>query len=265
MKVGISTASLFVRYKTEDALSLLAKNNIPCAEVFLESFCEYNKDFGKLLNSVKGNTKVHSIHTLTTQFEPQLFSINERAVEDSFGWLKNTMESAKEFGAEYYTFHGPARIKRTPYLIDYDKVARQTQKVIDAIKPYGVTLAYENVHWCYYNYVGYYSELKKRTDGLKATLDIKQARQSDISVYDLIDEMANDIVTVHISDVDADGKMCLPGKGMTDFIQLFNKLNDAEFNGAILLEVYQNDYKQESELFESYHYIKDKAEKIFCP
>ena len=87
MQVGISTATLFNRKPTEQALEFFAQNNIQCAEVFLESYCEYNNEFGKLLANKKGEVKVHSVHTLTTQFEPQLYSINERAQSDSFKLL----------------------------------------------------------------------------------------------------------------------------------------------------------------------------------
>ena len=126
-----------------------------------------------------------------------------------------------------------------------------------------MTLAYENVHWAYYNYIGFFREIKKRTTGLKGTLDIKQARQSDISVIDLIEEMNSDIVTVHLSDIDENGKMCLPGKGITDFKDLFLRLNDVGFDGALLLEVYQNDYKEYKELLDSYQYISELASKVF--
>ena len=84
MKIGISTASLFGRYNTEDALKFLSDNKISTVEVFLESYCEYNKGFGALLRGRKGQTEVHSAHVLTTQFEPQLYSVNERAKKDSF-------------------------------------------------------------------------------------------------------------------------------------------------------------------------------------
>ena len=47
MKVGISTASLFGRFKTEDGLKFLSDNKIDVAEVFLESYCEYNKKHSK--------------------------------------------------------------------------------------------------------------------------------------------------------------------------------------------------------------------------
>lgn len=263
MQTGISTASLFVRKNTEEALQFLAQNQIPTAEVFLESYCEYKKEFGELLNTVKGDTKIHSIHTLTTQFEPQLYSLNARAMADSFELLNSTMETAKTIGAKYYTFHGPARLKKTPIVINYDRVGEITQRIIDVLKKYDLTLAYENVHWAYYNYIGFFREIKKRTTGLKGTLDIKQARQSDISVVDLIEEMNSDIVTVHLSDIDENGKMCLPGKGITDFKDLFLRLNDVGFDGALLLEVYQNDYKEYKELFDSYQYISELASKIF--
>ncbi len=263
MKAGISTASLFVRFSTEDALKFLSDNKIEVAEVFLESYCEYNKKFGKVLRKVKGDTEVHSVHVLTTQFEPQLYSVNERAKKDSFDILSGAMAAAKEIGAKYYTFHGVARLKKLPFNIDYDRVANITQQIINATEKYGVSLAYENVHWSYYNYVGFFNEIRKRTTGLKGTLDVKQARLSNVDYRDFIKEMGKDIVTVHLSDVDENGKMVLPGRGITDFYEMFSMLSDYGFDGALLLEVYQNDYRTFSELFDSLDYIKNVAAKVF--
>lgn len=263
MQFGISTASLFGRLKTLDALKLLNENNIDVAEVFLESFCEYNKKFGKALKKVKGNTDIHSVHVLTTQYEPQLFSVNEVAREDSFKFLEGAMDCAKACGAKYYTFHGTARYKITGINMDFDLIGKNTQRIIDVCSKRGITLAFENVHWCYYNYIGFFNELRKRTEGLKGTLDIKQARQSNLSVKDLIKEMNSDIVTVHLSDIDKEGKMCLPGKGVTDFKELFKMLSDVGFNGAMLLEVYKNDYKDYNELFNSLEFIKETAKSVF--
>ena len=263
MKIGISTASLFARKNTEDALEFLSKSGVDTTEIFLESYCEYNQEFGKLLKERKGNIDVHSVHTLTTQFEPQLFSLNERAKKDSFEYLDKTMQAAKEVGAKYYTFHGQARLKRTPLKIDFDRTAEHAQMIIDAIKKYGVTLAYENVHWSYYNYIGFFDELRKRTVGLKGTLDIKQARQSNVDYREFLNEMGSDIVTVHISDVDEKGKMCLPGKGTTDFSDMFNRLNAVGFDGAVLLEVYTGDYDKETELFDSVDFVKKIASKYY--
>lgn len=263
MQVGISTASMLIRKQTEDALEFLAQKNVQCAEVFLASYCEYKKEFGKILSSKKGNVNIHSMHVLTTQYEPQLYSINQRAQKDSFEYLDMAMKCAKEFGAKYYTFHGGARFKKTPFKIDYERVGEITQKIIDVAKKYDVTLAYENVHWGYYNYIGFFDEIRKRAQGLKATLDVKQARQSGIHYREYINEMKGDIVTVHLSDIDSQGKMCLPGQGITDFYDIFTRLKDVGFDGGIIIESYQNDYKSYDELFESLEYVSNLANKIF--
>ena len=263
MQVGISTASLFVRKPTEEALEFLSKNAVSCAEVFLESYCEYNSDFGKILAKAKGEVNVHSVHVLTTQFEPQLYSINDRAQGDSFKLLEMAMQSAKQFGAKYYTFHGGARFKKTPINIDFERVGKITQNIIDLAKKYDITVAHENVHWGYYNYIGFFEQLKKHTVGLKGTLDIKQARQSGIDYREYLKEMKEDIVTVHLSDIDSQGKMCLPGKGITDFYELFSLLKDVGFDGALLIEAYQSDYKELDELLISLNYLQELAQKVF--
>ena len=63
MQVGISTASLFGRKPTEDALKFLSEQKVSCTEVFLESFCEYKESFGNLLKAIKGDINIHSVHT----------------------------------------------------------------------------------------------------------------------------------------------------------------------------------------------------------
>lgn len=263
VKTGISTASLFGRFKTEDALKELNESGVKTAEVFLESYCEYNEKFAKLLNKRKGDTKVHSVHVLTTQFEPQLYSLNERAQKDSFLLLERTMKAAKRLGAENYTFHGVAVFKKFSAPPDIERHAQITQRIIDLCAKYGVSLAYENVQWSYYNRLGFFDELKKRTKGLKATFDIKQARRSDLPYEKLIEEMGSDMVTAHLSDIDENGRMCLPGKGVTDFADVFARLKDVGFDGAILIEAYQNDFKELSELYESLYYLENLKEKIF--
>ena len=263
MKIGISTASLFGRFHTEDAIKFLSDNNVETAEVFLESYCEYNAEFGRILKNAKGKTEINSVHVLTTQYEPQLYSYNDRAMEDSFKILEGAMDAASEAGAKYYTFHGTARLKKTPLIMDYERIASITGRIMETCERHNVTLAYENVHWAYYNFIGFFSELRKRLKGLKGTLDIKQARQSGIPYKDFIDEMGEDIVTVHVSDVNEDGKMCLPGKGTTDFYDLFSRLYGVGFDGTVLLEVYKNDYNELNELFESVAFLKQTASKIY--
>ena len=75
--------------------------------------------------------------------------------------------------------------------------------------------------------------------------------------------MGNDIVTVHLSDINSDGKMCLPGYGVTDFNDLFKRLKEVGFSGSLLIEAYQKDFDSYDELFNSLEFIKELAYKIF--
>ena len=78
MKVGISTATLFLKKNNEEALPLFASWGVPCAEVFLTSFCEYAPSFAEQLAAVRGDVEIHSLHVLNTQFEPQLYADHPR-------------------------------------------------------------------------------------------------------------------------------------------------------------------------------------------
>ena len=263
MQTGISTASLFGRFFTEDAVEELSGAGVKTAEVFLETYGEYTPEFGELIKKRKDGMDIHSVHVLTTQYEPQLYSMNERAKADSFKLLEGTARAAEILGAKYYTFHGGARFRKEPLILNLDNVGEETRKIVDVLGKHGVSLAYENVHWGYYNYIGFFSELKKRVPNLKGTFDIKQARQSGISYKEFISEMGEAIVTAHISDINENGKMCLPGKGITDFKEVFSRLKDVGFDGAILIESYNSDYKELKELYESLDFVTETAEKVF--
>ncbi|MBP5193742.1 MAG: sugar phosphate isomerase/epimerase, partial [Clostridia bacterium] len=105
----------------------------------------------------------------------------------------------------------------------------------------------ENVAWGHYNHVGFFSGVKKYCPELKGTLDIKQARAAGEGYDAYLKELGSDIVTLHASDVDAGGKLCLPGRGVTDFSELYRKLADVGFRGAVILEVYAENFTRDDE------------------
>ncbi|MBR6737539.1 MAG: sugar phosphate isomerase/epimerase [Clostridia bacterium] len=263
MEIGISTASLFKRQYNEDALITLNELDARVCEVFLGTYQEYTDDFAKLLKESKGNLNVHSIHTLNTHFEPQLFGANPRAVDDAYKIFGNCLNTAKLLGAKCYTLHGIARFKRNVLYNDYEKIGKQMLKAKDFAKTFGVELCLENVEWAYYNHVGFYTEIVKYCPDLKTCLDVKQARISGDSYKDYIKEMGSSIQTVHLSDVTESGAICLPGKGTFNFEELFKRLKDVNFKGNMLIEVYTNDYGEIVELKESVDYLRNLKEKIF--
>lgn len=263
MEIGVSTASLFRRQFNEDALVTLDKLEARVCEVFLGTYSEYTEEFAKLLKERQGNLKVHSIHTLNTHFEPQLFSSSERALNDAYKIFESCLKTANLLGAKHYTLHGIARFKKNILYNEYERIASMMNKVKDFASSYGVELCLENVEWAYYNHVGFYKNISKYLSGLSTCLDVKQARISGDSYKDYIDEMGCSIKTVHLSDVTNDDKICLPGKGTFDFEDLFKRLKGVGFSGNMLIEVYTNDYKDISEIKDSLDYLRELQYKVF--
>ena len=256
MEIGVSTASLFKRKFNEDALLTLNEIDSKVCEIFLCSYQEYTEDFAKLLLERKGNLQIHSIHTLNTHFEPQLFGASPRAVEDAYKIMESCLKTANILGAKNYTLHGIARFKKDLKYNNYSVIGPKMQKLKEFCESFNVNLCLENVEWAYYNHVGFYSSILPYCKGLKTCLDIKQARISNDSYADYIKEMGSSIETVHLSDYNNLGKMCLPGKGEFDFCDLFKRLKDVGFNGNMLIEVYYEDYNEISELKESLNYLR---------
>lgn len=255
MNIGVSTASLFLREYNEDALPLLDSIGVEFVEIFLESFCEYREDFAKLLKSRLGNLKVHSVHSINTHYEPELFSKHDRSYGDAVNVFKNVLNSAKILGAKNNTFHGRIRIKRANYS-NYEETGERFNTLIDIAKDYGVDVCLENVQWAMCSEVGYFSSVKKFSPGLRACLDIKQARLSGYDYADYLSEMSDRLNTVHISDYDNDGKIVLPGKGIFNFEKLIGELYNVNYDGPLIIEVYKDSYKEVDEIADSLNYIK---------
>ncbi len=256
MQIGISTASLYGKMYTEQALEFFNKNNVEVAEVFLASFSEYTEDFGKTLQSVKGNTRVHSIHTLNSQFEGQLFSKSTRQYEDAKKIFLSALKIGQRLGSDIYVLHGPQQIKYTKYVTNYEFFGERTSELAFLAKKYDMMLTWENVHWTHYNHPDFMKNLLPYvTEKIGCTLDIKQAKQSDVTVDKYIADMQGLIRNVHIVDFDEQGNMVLPTKGFYDYKSLFKKMGD--YNETVMIEVYDSCYQNKEQLLESYNKFKE--------
>ncbi|MFA6866117.1 MAG: sugar phosphate isomerase/epimerase [Clostridia bacterium] len=259
MEIGISTASFFTKEKTEDAILEINKLKIPVCEIFLGTFSEYKPEFIDELVSRKDGLQVYSIHTLNQQFEPELFSSMDRTRSDGEGFFQTVIEGAEKLGAKYYTFHGPAKIKKIKYNLNYERIGNRVEQLCDFVKLHShntTELTYENVHWTYYNEPDYITNIGKYTN-VGTVLDIKQAMQSQIDVYDYLDKMGDRLRNVHLCDYDANGKLELPGNGIFDFTQLFSRLLKMGYNGCGMIEVYPDNYKTYDQLVKCYDYLNE--------
>ena len=264
MKLGLSTATYFTRMYTEQALEPIAKLGAQVCEIFLATHSEYTDEFAEVLkDELKKARKfspleVHSVHALTNQFEPELFSLNDRAYADSLATFEKVLKLAQSIGATHYTFHGATMLKRAvKYNFDFKHISSRVNYLTELAADYGVKFCYENVHWTYFSTPEYFANLKEFCPDLCCTLDIKQARQSGIDYVEYFDVMKDRLKTVHLCDYDSDGKTTIPGRGKFDFVTLFKRLQDVGFEGACLMEVYATDYKNDSDIEESYAFLKD--------
>jgi len=267
MQTGVSTASLFLRKNNEEALPLLESLGVKTVEVFLTSFSEYGYPFADLLKEKKGGLLVNSVHDLNTEFEPQLFNAHPRVKADAYGWLEKVLQSAKALSAPYYTFHGTSRVKRASRLPNADNFPRMIEgfsELLEFCRVHGVQLCLENVEWSTYNRPGVFSVLAKELPTLCGVLDIKQARISEYPYQEYIADMGNRLAYAHVSDIDERGKICLPGKGDFDFDTLVKRLKDGGFDGALIMEVYTDNYGDPMELKYACEYLDEILYKNGC-
>lgn len=267
MHIGISTASFFGKSLTEDSFGIISSLGVDLCEVFLTTFSEYEENFARLLAERKGNLQIYSVHTLNQNYEPELFNRAERTRADAEAILRKVARSTKILGAESYTFHGPAKLKKINYRFDFDWIAERLNHADEVFREEGsnVRLAYENVHWTYFSEPEYFSELKSRTP-VRACLDIKQARQSGRTVSDYINVMKGRISNVHLSDFTESGAICPPGKGVFDFVAFFGELMEAGYDGPMMLELYASNYGGFDEVGKSVRYLQkclETAQNIY--
>lgn len=238
-------------------MSCIAELGAEVCEVHLQTYYEYRPEFAKKFAERAAGVEVNSVHARPFNFEPQLFSPSRRVRGDGFYWLDQIMRSAQLFGAKNYTFHGVIRKPSTNE--HFDGWGAYMREITEFCARYGVSLCLENTAWGTYNRPGIFSELKNRCQGLKGVFDIKQARQSGYPYTMYLKDMCGAISYAHLSDVDEEGHICLPGKGIYGFAEIFARLNDAGFDGPVLIET--PDFNDLSELKTSLEFLRETADK----
>lgn len=261
MKTALSTACFFPEYVTEDAVRLIGELGIETAEVFLGSYSEYQEDYCKSLREAldKCNVRAFSVHVLSTQFEPQLFSVSDRQRRDSRVFFEKVLKGAQILGAQAYVFHGPPVRKQTTPNHNYRKIAQTADNLSDLSAEYGIKFTWENVYWCWYDDPLFASRVMEhsKSGNLYFTLDIKQAMKSPESdPMRFLEEMGNRVANVHLCDYDNEGRLFLPGRGTFPFHMLKDRLAAVDYDGPVIMEVYRTNYGHYTELAESLHFLQ---------
>lgn len=253
MNIGVSTAS-FYPLETEEALKEIAKGGVKNTEIFFNALCELKPAFIDLLKDITDEygINVKAIHPTLSLAEPfAIFSSYDRRFYESLETFARYSEIAAEFGAKYIILHGgKPDLKMTD-----EEYCERYMALKDATLKNGVTVLQENV----VNYrAGNIEFMRSMRDVLgddaEFCFDIKQSIRCGYPPLQVVEEFKENIHHYHISDHSIAGDCFLPGKGGFDFASLFNMLKSSDKDLSFIIEVYNNAYKDYSEIFQSYNY-----------
>ena len=195
--------------------------------------------------------KVTAIHPMLSFAEPyMIFSEYMRRFEESEENFKRYFEIAARLGAKYVNLHGDRPTGKLPV----EEYCERFKILADLGKEFGVTLCQENVN-------GYRSAdpefladmVRLLGDDANFTLDIKQSIRAGYLVPEIIKAMNYKIRHVHISDHSPAADCLLPTRGNFNFKELFTDLKNHGYKGDYVIEVYNNAYKEQSEIFDCYN------------
>lgn len=239
MKVGMSCAAFYGQCETEEAAARTAGFPADVCEVFMQTPSEYCADFGRVVREKLGRMPCSSVHPLGTQFEQQLFGRSPRQVEDAFRLFTGVCDAGRELGAQYYVFHGPFGVHAPLMPERIHRLPETFARMQEIARIRGLTVLWENVHWCALRSPAEVRTLVELLPEVQFVLDTKQAYRAGVSPGDMLTAMDGRVRHIHALDVGADGKLCLPGEGGINWMQLFSQARKQGFDGSIILEPYE--------------------------
>lgn len=249
MNIGISTANFYPQLDTEDIIELYGKNNIKYVEIFLNTYYEMEEDYIKKLKEGldKYSINCSSIHVMSAMLEPWLFDLHRRRREDFFKTFRNTLKLMEILDTKVYTFHGPSK-----YIIEnasLEHIADCYNRINYAAGEKELYVAQENVVYMASGNPNFIKDIKEHVKyPMHFTLDVKQVRRSNYTLDEFINAMGTNIVNLHLSDGDSNNSCLNIGEGNENFKEIFKKMENINYKGRGILELYRKDFKDIKDL-----------------
>lgn len=257
MNVGLSSAAFFGRMDTEDQAARVREFPVQCCEVFLQTISEYTADFGDLVREKLNGLPCVSVHAMSSQFESELFSVYHRQAEDALRQFAGACAAGQAMGARYYVLHGKAGYV-SPVKVDTVPQLQGTMALLQkTAADYGLEVLWENVSWCALRSVEDVLLVRKLLPEQRFVLDVKQAFRTGQDLQAMIHAMGDRLAHVHVLDHTAEGEMCLPGEGVTDWRKMAETLRNVGYAGAVILEPYERQARNEAALRRSILYLQE--------
>lgn len=238
--------------EVEKAVKIICENGVKTTEIFFNSLCEIKSPIINEIRTITDeyNVRIKSCHPFSSILESYLlFSSYKRRFEDTRQLYKAYYEAARYLGAKIVILHGD---RSTLKISDEEYFERYALLYEDA-KEYGITLVQENVVLFRSQSVEFIQKMKNYLNyNCAFLLDIKQVKRANQDLYKMIDAMGENLKHIHFSDSNDTDTCLLPGNGEFDFKKFLN-YNDTIKKCDKIIEVYENAYKNVSEIFDSYN------------
>ena len=261
MNIGLST-SCFYPLETELSLKKVGSFGVKHTEIFFNAETELKSSFIDILEDIKDDygIKVESIHpTMSLAESFMIFSAYERRFYEALDNYSRYSEIAARLGAKYIIMHGG----KPNGILQDEEYCERYMLLKQATLKNGVTVLQENVAK---HRAGDIEFLRSMRDILgcdaEFCIDIKQAVRCGLTPISLIDEFYQNTRHYHISDHSLESDCLLPGQGGFDFQNLLSFFKAKGYSGSLIIEVYNNAYKDYKELPHSYEYINNILKNI---
>ena len=256
MKIGAST-SCFYPLETEKALDKVIELGFPTAEIFFNSSSELHDSFTSEMKKHADDSGVNivSVHPFSSFIENTcIFGEYQRRYDDFIDLYKQHFHAAAVLGADIVVIHGGLAVQKRD--IPEEHYFERFASLIELGKVEGVRVCQENVVRFRSQSLDFLKRMRSVIgDDFNMVFDIKQAIRSGYDPFEIVSEMKNDIVHLHLSDNGADGDCLPPGKGSFDFKRLFDTMDGAGYKGNAVIEIYSKGFEVETELKESKAYF----------
>lgn len=254
MNVGISTAC-FYPMQTEKAAAYLIDNGVDTIEIFLNSDSELSPAYIHSLSIAlkEGGTRLISLHPYLSGLESLLFfSDYQRRFKDGVENYKRFFHATACLGGKYVIFHGERKDGLCEEKRGFERFARLAQ----AARSCGVVLLQENVARCKSGSCSYIRRMHEYLGAqVRFVLDVKQCLRAGCSVELMQRSMGDALAHIHISDSGKQGDCLLPGTGSFDFKKLIFSLEQQDYSGCLMVELYRSNFHDGQDLINGYKFL----------
>lgn len=256
MRIGISTGCLYPGL-TEQNLDSLLKLGFQRFEIFFSAPSELEPSYLDILKKhlEKYHASVSSIHPFTSSYESFLFFSNyQRRFWDGIRLYENYFRAAARLGADKVILHGAHQ--EFGKAISEEEYCRRFALLSDRAAEYHIKLLQENVFLHKSGSLDFIQKMKDLIPQAKFTCDTKQAFRCGYDPSEMALLMGERLEHIHISDFNTNKNCLLPGRGCMDYPKFFHTLQEINYHGDMIIEVYRNSFQDLSELTEAANFLR---------